>query len=196
MIKQEELTKKLQDTLNLLCKTNIVLKDNIELNELITLKNTTAVINNFITYKLTLAFIKQLHTWEFVNDSQYKQIKASAEHTPVNANGFDVVYQGNIGIVAEVKGNVPCQGTRFGAAQSKSIIKDLFALKNGKPKSISNTENYYKFMVLIDDSNNIKNALEALIKSKHMEILNGEVCIVKNSTDISLDKINIVLIKI
>lgn len=43
MIKQEELTKKLQETLNPLCETNIVLKENIKLRDLLTLKKQVSV---------------------------------------------------------------------------------------------------------------------------------------------------------
>lgn len=196
MIKQEELTKKLQETLKPLCETEVILKENIKLRDLLTLKNATCIINNFITYKLTLAFLEQLYNWNFIKKTQYEKMQMSIEQTSINANGFDVLYQEDVCIVAEVKGNIPCRGKRFGAMQRKSIIKDLIALKNGKTKSKINTDSYYKFMVLLDDSKNVKDALTTLIRSKHMQDLTGEVCVVENASSILPDKINIVLITI
>ena len=194
MIKQEELTKRLQETLNPLCETEVVLKENIKLSDLLTLKNATHIINNFITYKLTLAFLERLYNWNFIQSSQYEQMQISIERTSINANGFDVLYQEDTCIVAEVKGNIPCRGKRFGATQRKSIIKDLIALKKGKTKSKVSTDGYYKFMVLLDDAKDVKDALATLLKSKHMQDLTGEVCVVENASSISLEKINIVLI--
>lgn len=184
MIKQEELTKKLQETLNPLCETNIVLKENIKLRDLLTLKNATHIINNFITYELTLAFINQLYNWSFINDSQYQKMCTVIEHTS------------DIAIVAEVKGNVPSKGSNFGANQRKKIIENIYSLKNGKAKAKIKTDSYYKFMVLLDDSKNVKDALANLIKSKHMRDLTDEVCLAENVSSISPDKINIVLITI
>ncbi len=196
MIKQEELTKRLQETLNHLCETDVVLKENIQLSDLLKLKNATYIINNFITYKLTLAFLNRLYGWSFINDSQYKKMCTIVEQTSTNANGFDVLYHDDISIVAEVKGNVPCKGSNFGANQRKKIIENLYSLKNGKTKAKIKTDGYYKFMVLLDDSKNVKNALDNLIKSKHMQDLTGNVHLVDNVSSISPDKINIVLISI
>ena len=51
-------------------------------------------------------------------------------------------------------------------------------------------------MVLLDDSKNIKEALVALVKSKHMRELAGEVCLVEDASSISKEKINVILITI
>ena len=196
MIKQDALRQNLQTALLPICESELVLKPDIKMQDLLALKTATYVINNFITYMLTVAFLDKLFIWKFIDSSQCKEMKNVIEQTSVNANGFDVLYNGGLAIVAEVKGNVPCRGNRFGAQQRKSIIKDLNALKNGKSKSIKDTTGYYKFMVLLDDAKNIKDALTALINSKHMKNLEGDVCLVEDASSISLSKINIVLITI
>ncbi|MCH5157781.1 MAG: hypothetical protein J1F33_01165 [Clostridiales bacterium] len=196
MIKEEALLKSLQDALSPICETSLIFKKDIQLKDLLVLKNATSVINNFITYKLTLAFLERLKQLGFIDRTQFERMEVDLEHTSVNANGFDVLFNDGIPIVAEVKGNVPCKGNRFGANQRKKIIKDLYALKKGKTKSKICSEKYYKFMVLLDDSKNIKEALVALVKSKHMRELAGEVCLVEDASSISKEKINVILITI
>ena len=99
------------------------IQKDIQLKDLLVLKNATSVINNFITYKLTLAFLERLKQPGFIDRTQFERMEVDLEHTSVNANGFDVLFNDCIPIVAEVKGNVPCKGNRFGANQRKKLLK-------------------------------------------------------------------------
>lgn len=142
----------LQRAISKICETEIHLKENIQLSDLLELKMAVSPINNLITKELTRAFINRLFKWDKISEAQRNAAIELLETTNANANGYDFVME-SPQIVAEVKGNIPCnrEGTRYGANQKKEIVKDLIGLKEGKKKGGDLPLNeYVKFMVMLD----------------------------------------------
>ena len=122
-------------------------------------------INNIITLKMTLNFVKHITKLFNISKNVKETIIKDIQKVNPNTNGFDVEIRAPIKIVAEVKGNIPINdGTAFGSAQRNNILKDLKSLKNGKTKSDINTEEFYKFFVL-PDTEKTRKALESLLSS-------------------------------
>lgn len=191
--KEEDLIHHLQISLNRICKSEVQIKQNLTVEELISLKSAVSSINNFITYKLSLRFVEQLLNLNFITAAQYGAMCNKIELTSSNANGFDIISDGDIKILAEVKGTVPYYGNRYGAAQQKSIIKDLINLCDGKAKSkIDYLEGYYRFMVMLDAKQS-KDAMNSLIRSKALTKIHNRLQIVSDGK-FSKAKINIVFI--
>ncbi|MGN0813967.1 MAG: hypothetical protein ACI4MH_01890 [Candidatus Coproplasma sp.] len=194
-IRKDNLISGLQRTLNSVSNSPIELKDDISLNELLSIKAVVTQINNFITYKLTIQFIEYLFVMDFITENQYCEMIEEIENTSSNANGFDIVSRDGVKIVAEVKGTVPYHDNRYGAAQVKSIIHDINNLCNGKAKSdIDVSDGFYRFMVVLDIKNS-KEAMASLIKSKELNKVQGKLEIVTDG-QYSNDKINIVFISL
>lgn len=64
-------------------------------------------------------------------------------------------------------------GTKFGAAQRNSIIKDFNNLKKGKFPQLDTT-NFYKFLFLIDLGNRSYDAMKALMKESKIRVSTPE----------------------
>lgn len=193
--RKEILTEQLQTTLKSVCKSEVMLKDNLELNELLSLKTALSQVNNFITYRLTLQFINLLFGIDFITKEQRCTMLDYVEHTSSNANGFDIICDTEKKILAEVKGTVPYQDNRYGNAQSQSIIKDLKSLYQGKAKAkIENPCDYYRFMVLLNIKY-CKEAMESLLRSKSLASINESFYIAQDD-QFKKDKINIIFISL
>lgn len=144
--------------------------------DFVELKNVLSNINNIITLRMTHAFAEWLHLHGVVDKAQFAAICAGIEGTNANANGYDVQFAGRVGcadgIVAEVKCNIPVKPDRFGAAQLSNLNKDIEGLLRGKTKARGvNPENYLKFLVLLDDGERVRPAVEhfaaSLLKQGH-----------------------------
>lgn len=112
------------------------------------LKNVVSSINNIITLKTTLCFVKGISG---LLRADFSKMKTKVEEQNANANGFDFYYTGeDYKIVAEVKCNIPCgrDNMAFGSQQKEGIISDLEHLLKGKPNYP--TDGFYKFMVLLE----------------------------------------------
>ena len=156
--------------------------------EITALKKAVSTVNNVITLSVTELFVDFLKNENIIGEEQYQEIKKQIENTKPNANGYDVEYNGNPQIVAEVKCNIPVNGDSFGAAQKHSIIEDIESLQNGKGKSsITNTDDYYKFMVVLSDK-------EGNVKKAMKKIISGRGNIEEYSGKITTDKVYIVYI--
>lgn len=145
--------------------------------EITALKKAVSTVNNVITLSVTELFVDFLRNKNIIGEEQYQEIKKQIENTKPNANGYDIEYNGDPRIVAEVKCNIPVNGDSFGAAQRTGIIEDIESLQNGKGKSsITNTEDYYKFMVVLSDKdNNVKKAMRKIISERgNIEEYNGQ----------------------
>jgi len=153
-------------------KHNILdLYGQLSVRELIELKRIFSCINNLITLRATIAFVKQLRKDNFISQAVYDNILNDINKQHANANGFDVKYEGEQGkkIIAEVKCNIPVDKTSFGPAQKEGIIKDIQYLQNGKSKAkINNTAQYYKFMVILDCDENVKECMRKIIDKQNM----------------------------
>lgn len=157
--------KELKDGFNNIFSTilgNLDLYSNIDFVGLVKLKTAVSNINNIITLKITLAFIKKLKNVLGISDNQVDAMMKIVDSTSANTNGYDLEYTDNkkfitdlkskgiinqeladklIGdintsnpknILAEIKCNIPVKGKQFGANQKDAIEKDLDGLFNGK----------------------------------------------------------------
>lgn len=140
--------------------------EQLSVKELIELKKLFSCINNIITLRATIAFVNQLFTDGFISKEEQLEIIDAVNGQHACTNGFDVQYEGEQGrkFIAEVKCNIPVDKTAFGPAQKDEIIKDIKHLQNGKSKAkISDTSQYYKFMVILDCAENIRECMQKII---------------------------------
>lgn len=167
--------------------------------DFVELKNVLSNINNIITLRITLAFADWLYGCGIVETRQYAMIRADIESTNANSNGYDVQFSGRVatarGIVAEVKCNIPVKPDRFGAAQLANLEKDVEGLLHGKTKAKGlNTENYLKFLVLLDDGERVRTATEHFVSTMRKKGHNIDV--INKPGSLRTDTIYIVTLKL
>lgn len=155
--------------------------DTLGVEALIGLKKLVAGINNTITTKLAVSFVRSSIVKKLIDDNEkIEDLVATVQKTDANINGYDIVYLGNIkddpdanGIIAEVKSSIPVKGDKFGSKQIESIEYDIDALINGKKKKRTLFENeyghlvlsdYYRFLVLLDNPD-VKSAVKQLLEN-------------------------------
>ena len=132
--------------------------------QLINLKKLLSCINNMITLRATDAFVIKIYQDGLISDVEKDAIWKDVHAQHANTNGFDVHYDGSKKIIAEVKCNIPVNGTSFGAAQEEGILDDIDHLLHGKAKAnIPDITAYYKFMVIL----NCEHAEESMDKIIH-----------------------------
>ena len=140
----------------------------LSLSSFLQLKKALSCINNIITLKTTLSFIDSLHRCGVVSDEEASAIKGRVQGTSANTNGYDVEYSENGHfIIAEVKCNIPVGGDSFGAAQERSIVKDLDGLADVSKKSkskIVDSNQYLKFFVLLE-MDGVRDAMQKIMDS-------------------------------
>ena len=120
-------------------------------DQLINLKKLLSCINNMITLRATDSFVLKIYQDGLITSKEKDAIWEDVHAQHANTNGFDVQYDGSKKIVAEVKCNIPVNGTSFGAAQEEGILEDIEHLLHGKAKAnIKNISEYYKFMVILN----------------------------------------------
>lgn len=159
---------------NLRCNKNYY--DNLGIIGILRLKNILSDINNIITLKTTLCFVKKISE---LFPIVFKDIKNIVDEKEPNSNGFDLIIDvGNNKILAEVKCNIPCgkrkksktqNSDTFGSKQKYGIITDIENLLSGKDV-VDNPELYYKFMVLLE-TGTVQSAMDNLI---NMESKGGQ----------------------
>lgn len=133
-------------------------------NQLISLKKLLSCINNMITLRATDSFVLKIYQDGLITGAEKDAIWKDIHAQHANTNGFDVQYDGKKKIIAEVKCNIPVNGTSFGAAQEEGILDDIDHLLHGKAKaSIADISKYYKFMVIL----NCEHAEESMDKIIH-----------------------------
>ena len=103
--------------------------------DLINLKKLLSCINNIITLRATDAFVLKLYQDGFITSAEKDAIWKDVHTQHANTNGFDVRYDGRKKIIAEVKCNIPVNGTSFGAAQEDGILDNIDHLLHGKAKA-------------------------------------------------------------
>ena len=120
----------------------------LDSEKIISLKIALSDINNLLTMKITISFVNWISKkFHFSQDSKQKLTDEILSTKP-STNGYDLVSNEIIKLIAEVKCNIPINGgTKYGSAQRNGIIKDLNNLLYGKTKSKFNTTEYFKFMV-------------------------------------------------
>lgn len=146
------------------------LYEQLSVKELIELKKIFSCINNIITLRATIAFVNQLFKDGFISEEEKPKIIDAVNGQHANTNGFDVKYEGNYGknIIAEVKCNIPVDKTSFGPAQRDGIVKDIKQLQDSKSKAnIKDTSDFYKFMVILDCDENVKECMRKIIAKQN-----------------------------
>ena len=133
---------------------------NLDIAQVIELKETLNSVNNIITLKAAQAFV-----WKLDIDSKVKEdIDTEINKQSGNENGYDIKCNGDFKFIAEVKCNIPARSTKegfcFDSRQLESIYKDLVSL-SFRPKGGCPLQDFYKFMVFLD-CKNIDNAIAAL----------------------------------
>ena len=125
---------------------------NLDIGNFLQLKSVLSAINNIFTLKVTLSFAHWAANHFNFNEQLKDSIITQIQDTKPNANGFDIEISTPVKLIAEVKCNIPINnGVVYGSAQRNGITKDIDALINGKNKSSIKPDDYYKFMVFLDN---------------------------------------------
>ncbi len=115
------------------------------------LKSVLADINNILTLRVSLAFVKWVALCLKLDAQARLELETMLLRSKPNANGFDVWLGYPIAFVAEVKCNVPInKGSVYGAQQRHGIEKDVTSLLEGKQKASMNPQSCLKFLAFLD----------------------------------------------
>ena len=170
------------------------LYNQLSVEEMIELKKIISCINNIITLRATIAFVEKLHQDRFISDKEKKDIVEEVNGQHANTNGFDVHYDKNNDrkIIAEVKCNIPVDKTSFGPAQKDGIAKDIKNLFEGKKKAnIKDISTFYKFMVILDCSENVRDCMQKIIDKKdHIKVYDSPNNLDKDNVFVVYIKLN------
>lgn len=157
----------------------------LDVNQLIQLKSVLSDINNILTLKVSLGFADWLMARFKLSEEEAKMIVYPILETKPSSNGFDMEISEPLKIIAEVKCNIPINGSKtYGSAQKNSIRKDIAALLCGKKKSKASPKDFLKFMVFLDRPE-IREATKRLVDSMKEE--KSLIAFVDNETNF-LDK--------
>lgn len=167
--------------------------------DFVELKTVLSNINNIITQRITFAFAEWLYRYGIVDARQYAAIRCDIERTNANANGYDVQFSGRVGhadgIVAEVKCNIPAKSDRFGAAQLANLEKDVEGLLHGKTKAKGlDSENYLKFLVLLDDGERVRTAAGHFVSAMQKNGCN--IVIADTIRNLQTDTVYVIILKL
>ena len=137
------------------------LYDRLSNADFVGLKKILSCINNVITLRATIDLVDRLHNDRIISLAEYDAILKEVDSQHANTNGFDVqhVFTGRKdanGIIAEVKCNIPVNGTSFGAAQVEGLEDDVEHLLKGKSKATIDVTNCYKFMAILNANEHIR----------------------------------------
>ncbi len=166
----------------------------IKVDEWLTLKKAAGKIDNLVTRALTEKFVEELYANHVIDKAARDYIMDEFKSKSVNANGYDIKYDGTPKILAEVKANIPLYTGKYGAKQIEGIQKDLDGLKDGKEKGRvkkAELESYLRFMVILEVAG-ARVAMDNLIKNYKYT---GKINIVDRKP-IDADKINVVFLKL
>lgn len=170
------------------------LYDLLSVEEMIELKKVVSCIHNIITLRATKAFVEKLYDDHIITAAEKDYIFRDVNGVNANTNGYDVQYKNDAGknIIAEVKCNIPVNKTSFGPAQKDGIVKDIKNLLEGKNKAyLSDTSNFYKFMVILDCSVNVRGSMQKIIeKQEHVTTYESPNNLDKDNVFVIYVKIN------
>ncbi|MGO4548104.1 hypothetical protein AB4Z29_25285 [Paenibacillus sp. 2TAB23] len=116
--------------------------------------------------------------------------------TKPNDNGYDLMVNGDISIVAEIKCNKPINnGYKYVSQQKEGIKKDIRGLLEGKSKvrSIDLTQ-AFKFLAIHDFGDHTLPAAQHLIKNLPHD-LKDKVTIYEEDQPLTMDKVIFIFIK-
>ena len=124
----------------------------LDSEKIISLKMALSDINNLLTMKITISFVKWIKKQFNLSDESEEKIMSEVLSTKPSTNGYDIISNEILKLIAEVKCNIPINaGKRYGSAQRNGISKDLNNLLYGKTKSKFDTKKYLKFMVFLEN---------------------------------------------
>ena len=124
----------------------------LDSDKIISLKMALSDINNLLTMKITISFVNWISKKFHLSKESKQKLTDEILSTKPSTNGYDLVSNEIIKLIAEVKCNIPINGgTKYGSAQRNGITKDLNNLLYGKTKSKFNTTEYFKFMVFLEN---------------------------------------------
>lgn len=153
---------------NSLCTSSEDYYSRLSLRSIVDLKKAISCINNILTLKVTVGFIELIQNLGIITLTEANEIKESILSKSANANGYDIEFtRKGHSIIAEVKCNIPVTEHNFGAAQIASIKKDLDGLIHAELKKkscITDTSDYFKFMVLLE-TENVRESMSKLAKN-------------------------------
>ena len=120
--------------------------------KIISLKMALSDINNLLTMKITISFVNWIKKKLNLSQELEEKIMSEILSTKPSTNGYDIISNEVVKLIAEVKCNIPINaGIRYGSAQRNGITKDFNNLLNGKTKSKFDTSKYLKFMVFMEN---------------------------------------------
>lgn len=124
----------------------------LDSEKIISLKKALSDINNLITMKITISFVNWITKKFNLSQESEEKIMNEILSTKPSTNGYDIVSDEIVKLIAEVKCNIPINaGKKYGSAQRNGITKDLNNLLYGKTKSKFDTNEYLKFMVFLEN---------------------------------------------
>lgn len=142
--------------------------------DILELKTVLSDINNLLTYKLTLVAGKWIGTYFKLSSTEINTILEKIDSIEPNSQGYDIVINESIKVIAEVKCNIPVKGgSKFGSMQSKHLIEDAKKLLNGK-RQIPDTSEYLKFLFIINIGVRTDNAVNKLLQKTTIRVENEE----------------------
>ena len=102
--------------------------------------------------KITISFVNWITKKFNLSQESEEKIMNEILSTKPSTNGYDIVSDEIVKLIAEVKCNIPINaGKKYGSAQRNGITKDLNNLLYGKTKSKFDTNEYLKFMVFLEN---------------------------------------------
>ena len=124
----------------------------LDSEKIISLKIALSDINNLLTMKITISFVNWITKKFNLSQESEEKIMNEILSTKPSTNGYDIVSDEIVKLIAEVKCNIPINsGKKYGSAQRNGITKDLNNLLYGKTKSKFDTNEYLKFMVFLEN---------------------------------------------
>lgn len=124
----------------------------LDSEKIISLKMALSDINNLLTMKITISFVNWISKKFHLSQELKQKLTDEILFTKPSTNGYDLVSNEIIKLIAEVKCNIPINGgKKYGSAQRNGITKDFNNLLYGKTKSKFNTVEYFKFMVFLEN---------------------------------------------
>lgn len=143
--------------------------DRLSNADFVELKKILSCINNVITLRATIDLVDRLYNDRIISLTEYEAILKEVDSQHANTNGFDVqhTFTGRkdvIGIIAEVKCNIPVNGTSFGAAQLEGLEDDVEHLLKGKTKANIEVKNCYKFMAILNANEHIRECVNKVFR--------------------------------
>lgn len=171
---------------------------NISLANLLDFKKAIACIDNLIAVEQELIFLDTLVSDGTIPQDDRDTIIKNMDKP--NANGYDIYYDSNVKIVAELKGTIPCNnnGNIFGAKQKEEIGKDIDGLidQTLKKKGQGPIVNFNRYIVFWDGTQNAFADLVVHPHSSQQNSIHRFVLITQNrgTVDFQSGQINVLFL--